>query len=127
MNKKYLVDTNIIIDFFRGSKEAEQFITENCDNIIISVITIAELYAGVRGKKEEEQLKGFLSLFDLLPFNNDLAIKSGYLKNQYYKSHNSGLADCMIAATALAHDMILVTNNFKHFPMVEEKIRLDQQ
>ena len=127
MNKKYLVDTNIIIDFFRGSKEAEQFITENCDNIIISVITISELYTGVRGKKEEEQLKGFLSLFDLLPFNNDLAITSGYLKNQYYKSHNSGLADCMIAATALAHDMILVTNNFKHFPIIEEKKRLDQQ
>jgi predicted nucleic acid-binding protein len=122
--KKFLVDTNIIIDFLRGKGGAKEFISEEIDNIHISVVTVAELYAGVKGKSEEAQLGGFLGLFTIFDLNKDISISSGYLKNKYYKSHNAGLADCMIAATVLYGDYILVTNNFKHFPMVDNKIKI---
>ena len=123
-NKKYLVDTCIIIDFLRGKDGPKEFIANELDNIHISVVTVAELYAGVKGKNEETQLGSFLGLFSIIDLNKDISISSGYLKNKYYKSHNAGLADCMIAATALDGDYTLVSNNFKHFPMVDDKIKI---
>ncbi len=123
-NKKYLVDTCIIIDFLRGKDNTKEFIANELDNIHISVVTVAELYAGVKGKNEETQLGSFLGLFSILDLNKNISISAGYLKNKYYKSHNAGLADCMIAATALDADYTLVSNNFKHFPMIDEKIKI---
>lgn len=124
MNKSsFLVDTNIIIDFLRGDPIARDFIINNVDEIKISVVSVSELYAGVRGK-QEEQLKNFLNLFEILVLDNEISIEAGFLKNNYYKSHNSGLADCMIAATSLHHNFTLVTDNFKHFPMVKDKIKI---
>lgn len=123
-NKKYLVDTCIIVDFLRGKDGPKEFIANELDNLHISVVTVAELYAGVKGKNEETQLGVFLGLFSIIDLNKDISISSGYLKNKYYKSHNAGLADCMIAATALDGDYTLVSNNFKHFPMVDNKIKI---
>jgi predicted nucleic acid-binding protein len=120
----FLVDTNIIIDFLKGDVKAKEFIINNVDEIKISVVSVSELYAGVRGQKEEEQLKNFLNLFETIELNYSISMEAGYLKNKYYKSHNAGLADCMIAATSLLHDLTLVTDNFKHFPMVKDKITI---
>ena len=125
MNKTlFLVDTNIIIDFLRGDSKAKEFIINNVDEIKVSVVSVSELYAGVRGKKEEEQLKNFLNSFETLVLNYNISVEAGYLKNKYYKSHNAGLADCMIAATSIHHDLTLVTDNFKHFPMIKDKIKI---
>ena len=125
MNKTlFLVDTNIIIDFLRGDSKAKEFIINNVDEIKISVVSVSELYAGVRGKREEEQLKNFLNSFETLVLDYNISVEAGYLKNKYYKSHNAGLADCMIAATSMQHDLTLVTDNFKHFPMIKDKIKI---
>ena len=125
MNKTlFLVDTNIIIDFLRGDSKAKEFIINNVDEIKVSVVSVSELYAGVRGKKEEEPLKNFLSSFETLVLDYSISVEAGYLKNKYYKSHNAGLADCMIAATSIQHDLTLVTDNFKHFPMIKDKIKI---
>ena len=120
----FLIDTNIIIDFLRGDLKAKEFIINNVDEIKVSVVSVSELYAGVRGKKEEEQLKNFLNSFETLVLDYNIAVEAGYLKNKYYKSHNAGLADCMIAATSMQHDLTLVTDNFKHFPMIKDKIKI---
>ena len=125
MNKTlFLVDTNIIVDFLRGDSKAKEFIINNVDEIKISVVSVSELYAGVRGKREEEQLKNFLNSFETLVLDYNISVEAGYLKNKYYKSHNAGLADCMIAATSMQHDLTLVTDNFKHFPMIKDKIKI---
>ena len=123
-NKQFLVDTNIIIDFLRGNQTAKEFIIENVDQIKISVVTVSELYAGVKGKKEEAQLDGFLSLFETINLESEVAVQAGYLKNKYFKSHSSGLAGGMIAATALDQDLKLVRGKLKHFPMVSDKTKL---
>lgn len=126
--KQYLVDTNIFIDFLRGDKNpekakiAERFLVNNIDNIKISVITVTELYAGYKGKKEERQIKDLLDIYSIMDINIDVSVKAGYLKNKYGPSHNVCIGDCLIAATAILNDLTLVTANFKHFPMVDDKI-----
>jgi len=42
---------------------------------------------------------------------------AGFLKREYFKSHNLGMADCLIASTAIAGNAKLKTLNVKHFPM----------
>jgi predicted nucleic acid-binding protein len=50
------------------------------EEIIISAITVAELYAGVRDQ-ERRQLAEFISLFDVIPVTHAIA-ESGGLYNQ---------------------------------------------
>ncbi len=117
MTVNMLLDTDIIIDFLRGYTAAIAFIKNHADDISISAVSIAELYAGVKGEKEEQELKDFLELFPILPVTVEIAEKAGYFKKKYSKSHRTGLGDSLIGATAIYHNLSLKTLNCKHFPM----------
>ncbi len=115
-----LVDTDIIIDYLRDVREAIEFIETNIDQIAISSITVAELYQGVRDGAERDVLDVFLSAISVLHTDLSIARNAGLYRRQYKPSHNPGLADCLIAATAVEHGIPLKTLNTKHFPMLED-------
>ena len=118
MKKQLLIDSDVLIDYLRGREEAIRFLEQNNNFMCISVITVAELYAGVRDGKERAVLDNFIDYFNVLPINLDIARKGGLFRRDYFKSCGVGLADALIAATALSADATLVTLNRKHFPMV---------
>lgn len=113
-----MIDTDVLIDYLRGQAGAIAYIEGLLNPLLISVITAAELYSGVREGEEREALDRFISAFDLVPVTEDIAIKGGLYRRDYRKSHNVGLADAIIAATAENRGAILVTLNDKHFPML---------
>jgi predicted nucleic acid-binding protein len=117
-----LIDTDVIIDYLRGVKKASDFLEEKEDPYLLSTITVAELYAGVKGKNEKVMLSQFLSVFQILSVDEDIAIIGGDLRRQYGKSHGTGLGDALIAATAMKNHASLVTLNSKHFPMMKNLI-----
>lgn len=117
MNELYLIDTDIIIDFLKGVSKAISFVKHLTENTLISVITVAELYAGVKNLNEQQQLDNFLTLFRIVHITPEIAKHGGLLKQQYTKSHGVGLADALIAATAETHQAQLKTLNIKHYPM----------
>ena len=119
MNKKYLIDTDVIIDFFRGVDQAVNFIKSHSEEIALSVITIAELYAGVKEGDECKDLEDFLDLFPILTVTADIAKTGGLYKRDFAGSHGVGLADGLMAATAKNHDVDLKTLNIKHYPMLK--------
>jgi predicted nucleic acid-binding protein len=51
--------------------------------------------------------------------DEEIAKRGGLIRRDYGRSHGIGLADALIAGTALVHNLIRVTLNRKHFPMVE--------
>ncbi len=114
-----LVDTDVLIDYLKGNPLAVDFIEKNIDVVSVYSMTIAELYQGIRNKKERELLDLFVSELRVFSITGDIAIKAGLLKSEYGKSHSSGLADCIIAATAMSQGMKLATLNIKHFPMID--------
>ncbi|MBF0546721.1 MAG: hypothetical protein HQM08_19900 [Candidatus Riflebacteria bacterium] len=61
LNRKYPIDTDIFIDFLRGRSEAVDFIKGIFPEVSVSVVTIAELYAGVREGEERDQLENALA------------------------------------------------------------------
>ena len=116
----WLIDTDILIDALRGSAKAIELIEDNLTKIAISVMSVAELYQGVRNTKEQKQLELTLSMFTVLPITNDIAIQAGHYSSRYKASHGTGLADCLIAGTAECHGLFLMTLNIKHYPMLRK-------
>ena len=114
-----LVGTDVLIDYLKDNTSAANFIEANIDRISVCSITIAELYQGVRGGEEKEILDSFVAELRVLSVTSEIAVDAGLLKRKYGKSHSSGLADCIIAATAICHGVSLKTLNLKHFPMLE--------
>ena len=114
----FLFDSDIIIDYLRGFEAALDFFESfDCD-FNTSVVTIAELYSGVRDKDRQE-FEYFMSLFAVLPLTTEIAKEAGFLRQSYSKSYGMGLADAMIAATAKAHGATLVSLNARNFSMLD--------
>ena len=84
----------------------------------LSVISVAELFAGVKGDEEEKSLNQLLQAFVILPLTEKTARLGGLYRKDYRPSHGTGLADALIAATANENGAGLVTFNRRHFPMV---------
>lgn len=122
MSRPILLDTDVLIDFLRGREPAVSFVNDHSDRIVVSSIVVAELYAGVRGGKDDSEqavLESLLSLFRVVPVSDAIARLGGLYKRDYGGSHGTGLADAIVAATATLEDAQLKTLNVKHYPMFE--------
>ena len=119
MSEKILIDTDVLIDFLRGNKNAIEFIDKLSPHIILSPIVIAELYAGVKGENEFSVLDNFISLFRIVSITSEIAKAGGFYKRDFGKSYGVGLADAILAATADKEKADLKTLNIKHYPMIK--------
>jgi len=119
MPKLILLDTDVLVDFFRGFNKAVAFVNRNNARIILSSIVVAELFAGVKGDAEQAALQNFISLFRVVPVDATIGKAGGLYKRDYGKSHGVGLADAILAATAEAANAELKTLNTKHYPMLK--------
>lgn len=118
MSERLLLDTDVLIDYLRGQAEAVAYLERLTTALLISAITVAELYAGVRDGEERTRLDAFISAFEIVPIDGEIAVRGGLYRRDYGKSYGVGLADALIAATALRKQATLVTLNKKHFPML---------
>ena len=119
MSDLILIDTDVLVDFFRGHSKAIKFVNTNSPNIILSSIVVAELYAGIKTDAEQTAIDNFVSIFRVIPVNAEIAKAGGLYKCQYAKSHGIGLADAILAATAQIVNAELKTLNVKHYPMLK--------
>ncbi|MBA2734236.1 MAG: type II toxin-antitoxin system VapC family toxin [Acidobacteria bacterium] len=118
MAKQLLIDTDVLIDYLRGQAEAVGYLEGLTEPPLISAVTVAELYAGVREGEEREALEYFIAAFEIVSVGETIAGIGGLNRRDYGKSHGVGLADAIIAATAEVKEADLVTLNKKHFPML---------
>ncbi|MGD0094199.1 MAG: type II toxin-antitoxin system VapC family toxin [Planctomycetota bacterium] len=112
-----LLDTDVLVDYLRGREAAVSFVQAHADRVVVSAVTVAELYAGVREDAESQELDEFLRIFPQLAATSEIAKAGGLHKCRYARSHGVGLADALVAATAEAHGAELATLNVKHYPM----------
>ncbi len=113
---KILVDTDVLIDFLRHKDKAKKILGEASDagDLYCSVITLAELYAGMR-PAEKEDTERLVAGMTLLPVTESVARRGGELRN-HARPRNILLPDCLIAATALDEECYLLTFNEKDYP-----------
>lgn len=113
-----LLDTDVIIDYLRGQVNAVNYIESLTNPLLISVVTVAKLYAAVREGEERKSLETFFSAFEVVLVSEEIAVKGGLYRCDYGKSFKVGLADALIAATAEVRGATLITMNIKHLPML---------
>jgi len=122
----YLLDTNICIYIIKKKPVdvLKTLKTKSKKDIYISSITIAELEYGVAKSQFPEKNKialiEFLSIFNILPFDDNDAVYFGIIKTELEKKGKIiGPMDLLLAAQAKTKQLILVTNNTKEFERVE--------
>lgn len=122
----YLLDTNICIYIIK-KKPADVLRAlkiKSKNDIYISSLTIAELEYGVSKslfpEKNKIALIEFLSIFNILPFDDKDAVNFGIIKTDLEKKGKIiGQMDLLLTAQAKTKKFILVTNNIKEFKKVE--------
>ena len=112
--EQYLIDTNVISDYFSASLPTKglQFMDFVIDDIPnISIILQIELLCWKTDTVKEQQIKDFITdsvIFNITP--NVIAHCVNIRRNKKMKT-----PDAIIAATAIAHGFTLITNNEKDF------------
>ncbi|MEE4272126.1 MAG: type II toxin-antitoxin system VapC family toxin [Thermoanaerobaculales bacterium] len=122
---RYLLDTNACIRLLNGSSAGVVERLEGCDpsEVAMSAVVRAELVFGARKSTHvAENLRLVDALFEpfvCLPFDDRAADAYGSVRADLERAGRPiGPNDLLIAATALAHDLTLVTHNMSEFGRV---------
>ena len=114
-----LIDTDVLIWYLRGNSNARKAVNDNIP-FKISVVNYIELVQGIRDKKElitiQRQLKSWST--GIIQINENISARGMFLVEDYFLSHSLGLADAMIAATAMEYQEVLLTANDKHYSFI---------
>ncbi|MCL2766668.1 MAG: type II toxin-antitoxin system VapC family toxin [Peptococcaceae bacterium] len=122
----YCLDTNICIYFLLGKYPAllAKMMQLSSNDIKIPAIVKAELLLGaeksLRQDDNRKKILSFLLPFEIVPFDDDAATHYSKIRAVLEQSGRIiGPNDLLIAATVLAQNAILVTNNTKEFSRVQ--------
>jgi tRNA(fMet)-specific endonuclease VapC len=116
---KYLLDTNICVFFLRGKFNIDKIIRQKgLKNCAISEITVAELLYGAECdtnvEENKKQVNEFVGKMNVIPIFNVLTVYAREKKTLRQTGNLIDDFDILIGATAIASNMILVTDNGKH-------------
>lgn len=115
-----VLDTNIIIDHLRQPPNKETYLKTLVKkykehNLVISIITIQEIYEGksTKERENEEKFLATISHLKILPYTFEIAQLAGQIARDLRRAID--LADAAIAATAIVNGYDLATLNKKDF------------
>jgi predicted nucleic acid-binding protein len=100
-----LIDTDVLIDHFRGAREFRP----SRARVGYSVVTRCELFAGK--SDDEAAIVAVLAAMQEYAVDRTIAERAGRLRRR----HGIRTPDALIAATAVEHDLTLVTRNLQDF------------
>ncbi len=137
----YLLDTNIISTFAPDrpgpSDEVRNWlhIQGEADALFLSAMTISEIEKGLRslhrrgGVERARRLSAWLDAIvesfgsRILPMDAVVARIAGVLEDEAEsKGRSPGLGDIIIAATARAYNLTVITANIRHFEMLDVRV-----
>lgn len=130
----FLLDTNVVSMLAPSKSEASaDFLTwldrkDEDGRLFLSVVSIHEIEKGIalldykgataKGASLKAWLNGLVSTYDdkIIGFDAQAAAIGGRLEAKAIAAgHDPGMADAVIAGTAAAHELVIVTRNTKHF------------
>lgn len=118
-----MIDTSIIIDYLRKKNKKKSQFYKSVGNytLFVSTITLFEFFAGAKDERKRQDIDNIMEYVKILPFTKNTAKKSGEI-HQSLKNKNKliEIKDLFIAATALSHNLPLMTLNVKHFDRIED-------
>jgi tRNA(fMet)-specific endonuclease VapC len=123
---KYLLDTNTCVRYLNGRSPA---VFQRLDSIVetdvclCSVVKLELQYGALRSDAVEKNLAQqdeFVNRFVSLPFDDKAHVHAARIRADLARAGTPiGPYDLLIAAIALANDLVLVTHNIREFSRVE--------
>ena len=120
----HLLDTDFVASFLKGIPRVVEFVRPMLfEPAAISIVTFAEIYEGIRygrePEKHESDFAEFLIPVQIVGLDERVAVRYAALRGELRRQGNLiPDNDLFIAATALEHDLTLVTGNRRHFDRV---------
>jgi tRNA(fMet)-specific endonuclease VapC len=118
----YLLDSSVIIDTLnlkRGRASLLKNLLLGGHLLACCAINITEIYAGMH-EKERKRTEDFLHSLEYHEITYEIAAYAGQLKRTWgRRGITLSLSDVTIAAIAIKHNLPLITDNRKHYPMTE--------
>lgn len=129
----YLLDTNVVSLLSPSRLPATGLIawpdtTEETSEFFLSIVTVHEIERGIvllerkgataKASGLRRWMDGLFARYDyrILPIDATVSALSGKLEAEAIAAgHSPGMADALIAGTARAHDLTVVTLNLRHF------------
>jgi predicted nucleic acid-binding protein len=120
---KVLVDTDILSDFLRGKDAAvasrARAYLRHRGRLTLSVVTVFEIVRGRHHAGQVPQAATFLGWTrgaEVLPFDAECAVRAGEIAGALGRAGKPlAMADVLIGATALVHDLVVATANVRHY------------
>lgn len=114
-----IIDTDVLIWYLRGDKQARIIVEENVP-FSISVVTYMELIQGMKSKVEfklfQKQIHNWNT--DIIQIDKEISSRAMFYVQEYSLSHSMMLADSLIAATVVQNSDKLLTANDKHYRFI---------
>lgn len=120
----YLIDTDYVADYLKGYEAATSLLdTLFPQGIGISIITFAEVYEGIyfgRNRQVHERgFRQFLTTTPVLSVTRSVARQFALIRGDLRAKGNLILdPDLYIAATAIHHNLTIVTRNLKDYERI---------
>jgi predicted nucleic acid-binding protein len=114
-----LVDTDVLIWHLRGYPQATRRL-DQLPALTISAVSYLEVLQGMRNKAELIAVQKMLQRRQatMLPVTEAITRRATELMEALTLSHGLQMGDALIAATALEHDLPVLTGNVKHFAAI---------
>jgi len=122
----YLVDTDYVADYLGGMSWAQELLQVHAaEGLSISLMTLGEIYEGIEYGRDPQAadrvFRTFLSGVTVLSFNRVIMRRFAHIRGALRRQGQLiGDPDILIAATALHHDLILLTRNRRHFERIPD-------
>ena len=114
----YIIDTDVCIDFLKGidyTKELFQHLFE--DRVFISILSVYELLKGAYTEMHIQTIKKLVESLEVISLDEGIVSRGAEFYRKYRKK---GITlsdiDCLIMATAMEKELLIVTRNVKHYP-----------
>lgn len=122
-DKIIMVDTSILIDFYRKTNKDNSIwlgLVRQGYEFAISAITKYEIYSGANQSQVEFWDK-VLQAITIIPFDETVVDTAVNINNSLKRKRKQiDIADLFIAATAITYNLPFSTLNRKHFERIDE-------
>ena len=135
MTLGYVVDADWVIDFLTNQPGARRLLPELLNaGTGLSIVTYIELYEGVQRNRTPQQaardIRTLLRGLTILPLTRRVALRTAQVRGDLRAlklpvQHRA--FDLIVAATALTHDLTLVTSNTKDFQDIADLKRINHR
>lgn len=120
-----ILDTTFLVDVLRGDESVDELVgtIDESGTPRVSAISVMELWEGVQladtVAAERAGVRDLLEGLHELPFDRECAIEAGSISARLREDgERVETADLQIAATAMIHELPVVTGNVDHFERI---------